>query len=93
MRYINPYTHSYCYTNCNPYSYSNSNTNTNRNGDPNSYTDPNCHSNGNPYSYADIDSDGYAHTGTDYSLSTITDDRSYQGSQHTVQFHGTSKRH
>jgi hypothetical protein len=26
-------------------------------------------------------------------LSTVNDDRPYQGSQHTVQFHGASERH
>ena len=39
------------------------------------------------------DTDGYSYTRTDYSLSAIPDDRSYQGSQHTVQFHGTGQPH
>ncbi len=42
-----------------------------------------------PRTYTDTDSNA----GTDCSLSTITDDRSYQGSQHAVQFHGTGKPH
>ena len=47
--------------------------------------------NTNPYT--DGDSHGFAYRNTGDSLSTITDDRPYQGCQHTVQFHGTSKRH
>jgi hypothetical protein len=49
---------------------------------PSNY-DPNGHT--NPY--------GYAYTGADCSMSTATDDRPYQGSQRTVQFHGTGKPH
>ena len=51
----------------------------------------NCDSNG--HLYTDSDSHGFAYINTGDSLSTVTDDRPYQGCQHTVQFHGTSKRH
>jgi hypothetical protein len=101
------YPDTYTYTDTDTYTYTDthSDTDTNSNTDANSntnanpdadtytdtyrYTDSNCHSHGNCYA----DSYGYADTWTDYSLSTTTDDRSYQGSQHTVQFHSTSKRH
>ena len=56
------------------------------------HTYANCNNDTNIHR-TDSDSYAYAYTNTDYSLSTITDDRPYQGSQHTVQFHGTSKRH
>jgi hypothetical protein len=84
----------------------NSNGEANSNGDFNSNTHSNTHFNANSHGHSDSAStDTYANAygdsnadidpydNTDYSLSTVTDGRSYQGSQHTVQFHGTSKRH
>ncbi len=86
---IYTHTHTNCYTNCNPHSDSDRDTNVNSN--TNSNTD--CHSNTYIDTDPNADSDGYSCTNTDYSLSTIPDDRPYRGSQHAVQFHGTSKRH
>ena len=59
------------------------------NPSPSTSATTDTHSNCN----SDTDADGYFYTRTDYSLSTIGDDRPYQGSQHTVQFHGAGKRH
>jgi len=77
-------THSYCYINCNSHSDS---ATTYTNSDSAS-TDTYANCNNDTTSYGDTNS--YTHTG--YSLSTIDDDRSYQGSQHAVEFHSTSKR-
>ena len=75
------------FTDPNSFSYININTNShsNTNGDSNTdiYSDT--------YSNCDIDPNSYTNTG--YGLSTLTDNRPYQGSQHTIQFHGVSKRH
>jgi len=76
LHYDNTYPHSYCYPSCNRHSNSNT-TYTN--------SDPYAHINSDSAptdSYANWNT--YAYTGTDYSLSTDTDDRSYQGSQHAV---------
>ena len=76
--------------NANTYGGSNANTNSasadtyaNCNNDTKSYSDTN--------GYAGIDTYRYTHTG--YGLSTVPDSRSHQGSQHTVQFHGTGQPH
>ena len=45
LRYTNPYTHSYFYTNCNPYS------NSKRDADTNSHSHPYSYANTNPYSH------------------------------------------
>ena len=105
MRYGNTDTHSsyytyansdsYCHTNCNAHSdtiYTYTQSDGNTNGDTNINSDSaatDTNSYGDTYSNADR----YSYTGTGDSLSTINDDRPYQGSQHAVQFHGTSKRH
>ena len=52
-----------------------------------------AHSYGDTDSYVNANADGYSYTNTRYSLSTNTDNRPYQGSQHTVQFHGPGKPH
>jgi len=95
LHYDNTDTHSYCYSNCNRHSNS---TTTYTNSDPyahiNSDSAPtDSYANWNTYPYSYIDSYTYAYARTDYSLSTNTDDLPYQGSQHTVQFHSTSKPH
>ena len=106
MRYGDTYAHSYC--NTNPKSYSDSfgnvytqsycNTNTNANTDSNSDSDSDSaatytNANGN-------DTISYGDTYTNANgkpiwecLSAATDDRPYQGSQHSGQFHGISKHH
>ena len=104
--YGDTYPNPYCYSdgNSNPYGDTNTNSdsyrdaysngdcyaNTNSDSTPtDTYINSYCYTNGNSYRNAD----GYSYTRTNYSLSTITDDRPYQGFQHTVQFHGTSQRH
>ena len=91
-------TQSHWYTNRNPHSDATT-THTDSNSAPtDSHTYANCNSaatdsyancNNNPDTY----SYGNTNTGTDYSLSTIPDDRPYEGSQHTVQFHSPGKSH
>ena len=101
MRYGNADTHSsyytyansdsYCHTNCNAHSdtiYTYTQSDGNTNGDTYVNSDS-ATTDGNTYSNAD----GYSYTGTGYSLSTINDDRPYQGSQHAVQFHGAGQPH
>ena len=91
----NTNTHSdpYADTNSNSYGHTNSDSATtdtyaNCDSDTNSY--------GDTYANANADSDSYGNTYTDTPATAcqrITDDRPYQGSQHTVQFHGTSQPH
>ena len=84
--YPNNYSDTDCYPNGNPYSYSYRDTYANSNNDTN--TDS-----ASTNTYANADIDPYTDTTTGYSLSAVSDDRPYQGSQHPVQFHGISKRH
>ena len=70
-----------------PHSYIDSDGNANPNFNPDRHSYIDSDTNGNPYTDANANADGYTYT--DDSLSTITDDRSYQGSRHAVQFHGT----
>ena len=74
--------------NAQSYTNPNSHGDINTNGDS-ATTDTNTYCNSN----SDADAHGYAYTNADYSLSTLTDHRPYQGSQHTVKFHGISECH
>ena len=99
----NTYPHSYCYTNSNAngdtYTYVYTNSHSYGDVDPNrdtyfnACTHPHSDIDGDANSNSYADRNTYCYTNAGYSLSTINDDRSYQGSQHAVQFHGTSKRH
>ena len=98
--YADPNTNSHCYTDphtdYHPYSHSAAADTNSDTTSPDTYADSasaDTNSYGDTYGNGDIDP--YANTDTDtgYSLSTVSDDRPYQGSQHPVQFHGISKRH
>ena len=82
-------TYTYAYTNCHFYG----DADPNRNTYFNACAHRNSDIDGDPNSNSYADSDPYCYTYTGYSLPAIDNDRSYQGSQHAVQFHGTSKRH
>ena len=86
--YDNTYTHPYCYSNLTPTPTPPPPTPTPTPPPPT----PTPTATTTPHSYGDTNNDTNSYTHTGYSLSTITDDRPHQGSQHTVQFHGTSKR-
>ena len=93
-RYPSALTNAYANSQCNADAHSYADTDSNPRSDSNPNANPNSNSNSNSNSYIDSDAtaDGYTNANTEDSLSTVNHDRSYQGSQHTVQFHGLSQR-
>ena len=93
MRYGDTDAHSYGFTdgNCNIYTHSHRYTSCNSDADADSAaTDTYRYSNRNGNTYGD--SYGNANRKPSWEcMSAANDDRPYQGSQHTVQFHGAGE--